>query len=372
MPQNFHRPDINYIAVSRQNDQRYQLLTRNKKRPPTDFLIDLDYNYLIDTVNKLDVRIDGISLGNLPGVNDPTNFGKLLTPDGAGSSSWVFVQANNILDSSLTGSKLFPQTITSRELADGGIPDTKIAPNAVTTIKILDENVTSNKLADDAVIASKIAAQAVTFEKMANDAVYTEILVNDAVTTDKIADDNVTLAKLAPDVLNFVNALVPIGTSMAWSASTAPVNINGVVEWVEENGQLLNRVTYAALFALIGTTYGAGDGATTFAVPDRRGRSIVGIGSDNSTGGRITGSTAPSIILGGTFGSETHTLTTPQIPSHSHAFQISTDLQGGGGVTRATGPYVSGISMNSDLVGGDQPHNNVQPSIFTRYYMRAK
>lgn len=78
--------------------------------------------------------------------------------------------------------------------------------------------------------------------------------------------------------------------------------------WAECDGQLVNISTNSALFSVLGTTYG-GDGRTTFALPDMRGRVPVGEGN---------GSGLTSRSLGAKFGAETHVLTTGQMPNHSH------------------------------------------------------
>lgn len=70
------------------------------------------------------------------------------------------------------------------------------------------------------------------------------------------------------------------------------------------DGSAISRTTYAALFAVIGTTYGAGDGETTFNIPDLSGRVVIGVSNTHS--------------LGTTGGSETVTLTDDQLPAHSH------------------------------------------------------
>lgn len=197
MPQNFTRPNLPYANVSLPNDKRYQLLTRSNRRPPTDIMIDSDFDYVIDSLNILDLQMEGIVLGQIPGIADPLNASKLFTTDGDGNGSWVFVQASNILDQSITGNKLFPQTITSLQLADGGIPASKIASNAITTIKILDANITFAKMAPDSVGTINLVDANVTLEKMAADSVDTPNLVDDCVTTPKILDANVTTAKIA-------------------------------------------------------------------------------------------------------------------------------------------------------------------------------
>ncbi len=231
MPNNFRRPNLPYINISLPNDKRYQLLTRSNRRPPTDIMIDSDFDYIIDALNILDVAMDGISLGALPGVDVPNNANKLLTTDGDGTSSWIFVQASNILDQSITGDKLFPQTITAIQLVDGGIPAAKIAPNAITTIKILDANITFPKMAPDSVGTVNLIDANVTLEKMAVDSVGTPNLVNDCVTTIKILDANVTTAKIAdanittPKILD-ANVTTP---KIADGAITLPKIAGGVL-----------------------------------------------------------------------------------------------------------------------------------------------
>lgn len=111
-------------------------------------------------------------------------------------------------------------------------------------------------------------------------------------------------------------AALPAGFGPVPSAgTTAPTG------WLLCFGQAVSRTTYAALFAAIGTTYGAGNGTTTFNLPDMRGR--VAAGLDNmggTTASRITsgGSGIAGTTLGAVGGAETHTLTTAQLAVHNH------------------------------------------------------
>ncbi len=91
--------------------------------------------------------------------------------------------------------------------------------------------------------------------------------------------------------------------------------------WIECNGQILNIKQYQALFSLLQTTYG-GDGKTTFALPDLRGRAIAGIGAivDNT---RIA-PVGAGLGLGGSGGSEAVALTGTQIPAHNHLITADT------------------------------------------------
>jgi hypothetical protein len=104
--------------------------------------------------------------------------------------------------------------------------------------------------------------------------IQTGNIANSAVTTEKIADGAVTQAKAS-------NMLLPAGAIMAFAMNGAPTG------WLSADGSAVSRTTYANLFAAIGTTYGAGDGSTTFALPDLRGYFVRGTGtnSDGTTSG---------------------------------------------------------------------------------------
>ena len=106
---------------------------------------------------------------------------------------------------------------------------------------------------------------------------------------------------------------VPAGCVMPYAGATAPDG------WLLCHGQAVSRTTYADLFAAIGTAYGAGDGSTTFNLPDLRGR--VAAGRDDMGGtdaGRLAGGVADRTTLGGAGGAATHTLGTGEMPAHSH------------------------------------------------------
>lgn len=92
-------------------------------------------------------------------------------------------------------------------------------------------------------------------------------------------------------------------------------------------GQAVSRTTFARLFTVIGTTYGSGDGSTTFNVPDLQARQIVGQDGLNGTTGRISvaGGNFDATVLGGTGGSQNVTLTQAQLPAIKPGITI-TDL----------------------------------------------
>jgi len=94
------------------------------------------------------------------------------------------------------------------------------------------------------------------------------------------------------DLAGKTSPLVPTGAIMAWTTNTAPTG------WLKANGAAVSRTTYAALFAVISTTFGVGDGSTTFNLPDLRGEFLRGW--DDSRGvdsGRTIGSAQTSANL---------------------------------------------------------------------------
>jgi microcystin-dependent protein len=139
--------------------------------------------------------------------------------------------------------------------------------------------------------------------------------------------------------------------------------------WAFCQGQLLSIAQNTALFSILGTTYG-GDGQTTFALPDLRGRVPIHPGQ---------GPGLPSHSLGEQGGEPTHTLITTEMPAHSHAAQASGVSAGGnsgspGGGTWASSTARDNIYSNAapnapmatnnltvGNTGGSQPHNNMQP-----------
>jgi microcystin-dependent protein len=104
-----------------------------------------------------------------------------------------------------------------------------------------------------------------------------------------------------------------VGAIVDYAGATAPSG------WLLCFGQAISRTTYSALFQAISTTYGVGDGSTTFNVPDCRGR--VAAGKDDMGGAdaaRLSGGISARVTLGGTGGAPTTTLSTANLPAHSH------------------------------------------------------
>jgi len=140
-------------------------------------------------------------------------------------------------------------------------------------------------------------------------------------------------------------------------------------------GQAVNRTTYATLFAAISTTYGVGDGSTTFNLPDLRGRVVAG--QDDMGGVSANRLTSPlnGDTLAATGGSESHTLTVAEMPSHRHetGAKDSTAGQGAAATVEFIVNYDNtvGTPQTSNYVGGGGAHNNVQPTIILNYIIKT-
>lgn len=150
--------------------------------------------------------------------------------------------------------------------------------------------------------------------------------------------------------------------------------------WALCQGQLLPISQNSALFSILGTTYG-GDGRTTFALPDLRGRCAIGQGNGPGLSDRR---------LGAKGGTETNTLNTTQLPAHTHSASGTVELQakngagdesnpGGGFLATANSDMFSdGTGLNATMgsnpvnvtvgnTGNNQPVNNMQPYLAVNY-----
>lgn len=136
---------------------------------------------------------------------------------------------------------------------------------------------------------------------------------------------------------------LPVGVILAYGGGTAPAG------WLVCNGANVSRTTYAGLFAQIGTLWGAGDGSTTFALPDMRGRTIAGHDSGGATGrlaGRVNGVNAAT--FGASGGLDYEYVTAANMPAHQHLVQQQTDSVGGENVDHAHQTYAYGGYVTAD------------------------
>jgi len=152
-----------------------------------------------------------------------------------------------------------------------------------------------------------------------------------------------------------------IGEIIPYAGSTLPDP-----NWLFCDGASLVRADYPDLFGVIGTTYGSVDG-THFNLPDMRGRTGIGVG----TGGGLS-----ARALGDSIGEENHQLTVTELAAHSHTDSGHTHVEGN--ATASVGAAITGVPVPSAVPsvgvtgtgnaaistdGGDQAHNNMQPSL---------
>lgn len=277
-----------------------------------------------------------------------------------------FGRAIKLTDSDATASLTIPSATArpNKYLGFDGSGNLAALSGTGATIGTID---TAN-IADDAIEQSKIANNAVGADQIAANSVSaSEINVTGNGTSGQYlsadGDGSFTFATLPTAFVS--------GMLMPYAGASAPSG------WLLCYGQAISRSTYADLFSALGTTYGVGDGSSTFNLPDLRGRVVAGQDDmGGSSANRLTDAVTGGLngdTLGDTGGTESHTLTTAQLPAHSHgtvvtgvtpSFKTNTG-DGGASVVQSIS-----VSSGATSTGSDSAHNNVQPTIILNYIIK--
>ena len=179
---------------------------------------------------------------------------------------------------------------------------------------------------------------------------------------------------------------IPLGGMMPYIGSSTPSSA-----FAFPDAQAISRTTYATLFSLVSTTYGAGDGSTTFNLPDLRGRSVFHRDAGGSNRISTGGGNFDGTVVGNAGGAQNHTLTVAEMPAHNHGISdpghthvVNTDnaiKNGGSASGAASGPGITipsaNITLNSattgvtiNNAGSGSAHPIMPPAIVLPYILR--
>jgi microcystin-dependent protein len=313
-------------------------------------------------------------------------------PAGASGGTVVGTTASQTLtNKTITGGTVNPTTLQQAGVPAVTTTGTQTLTNkTITSPAISDATITGTTTATSGTIALGTNASAITANSTTISA--TEVGYLDGVTSaiqTQINTANTTITNNTP-----------VGAVTMWVAADAPTG------WTLCQGQAISRTTFGSLFTVIGTTYGAGDGSTTFNLPDLRGRVPMGAGLGRNVAGNAD--LATSRTLGTKVSdAQTHTLTTGEIPNvasanHAHYHMSAVSLNSGTimniapndslldsygsydaiGTSTAQANYVvsqttvgvESIRVTSsgpnDTVGGGGAHNNTQPSTVINFIIK--
>ena len=336
-----------------------------------------------------EVSIDGlIKEPTVEYTVDPSTDTLTIIPNMTGSEDIVVIQRG--FGVAVAG------TVGTNSLVDGSVTNPKLASGAVTSDKIANDAVTPSKIDSsqtytalgfttngNSFIAQSTQAGGVgiRFDKTNNPSPNGKI--------DLFVDGNGALQITAPEKNSGTEVLatldndgnlnitgdykvngtnlqtVPTGTVSAFAGSAAPTG------YALCDGSPVNRTAQAALFSVIGTTYGIGDGSTTFNLPDLRGRVVAGLGES------LLGATADTLgqdngLIANT---KEHLLTAAEsgLPDHTHriAQQSNSNNDTGTFNNILTGSTLSTTGVVGGAQDASSAHNNVQPTIILNYIIKT-
>lgn len=174
--------------------------------------------------------------------------------------------------------------------------------------------------------------------------------------------------------------VIPVGSLMPYAGASAPTG------WLLCDGSAVSQATYAGLYAVIGTTYGA-PGGGNFNLPDLRGKSPLGVNNGGLPNGENGSYSTRNRADSG--GEETHVISTAEMPSHQHggsnSYAVtvwqgvasppssgSSEILGGTGGTGASGTTPPGaeIAGSTGSAGSGSAHNTMHPYVVVNYIIK--
>lgn len=272
-------------------------------------------------------------------ITAPANAGQYLRYDGV----------SEFRNSAIGASDLPDLSSTYATAAQGTAADSALQSGDIDTLAELNSVVTDATLIDTA-----------------------DSRLSDSRTCDNTFDNAATARTnlgLGTAAIESAASLSPTGGVQAYAGSSSPTG------WLICDGSAVSRTTYSDLFSVVSTTYGVGDGSTTFNLPDISGRVIAG---KESTASLLTsaGSGVDGATLGSTGGSQTHQLDENEMPIHDHDTSDRYDT-----TSRNMADTGSGVSVRLNNIttlartvtsaGGDLAHQNTQPTIVLNYIIKT-
>lgn len=166
-----------------------------------------------------------------------------------------------------------------------------------------------------------------------------------------------------------VSEAAPVGTVVPFAGASEPTG------WLFCYGQAVSRTTYADLFTAISTTYGTGDGSTTFNLPDLRGRAVFGQDDMGGVSANRVANVFDGDVLGQTGGAEQSTLAAGNHAAHGHteAVYAATGDTAGTPVVFAGKDAANGnqASLSVDNQGSGTAFSNMPPAIILNYIIKT-
>lgn len=387
----FSRPRNKYQPKSVLANQTRMLDPTLRKEPVTAEEFDANYNYIIDCLNLLQDLITALAVGTVPGSDQPENKDMVCYTDGVGPK-WKF----------LTGVNFDVGVVSARELADNSVITSKLNNLSVTGAKVAKKSITIDKL-----ITGNGTSPVIPWGSRLN-GTYSELAINPyeiptrATNTfsissqpisyiwnrsldnlcngTKIADRTINVAKLDEFTQNglcFIGCIMPSGISIA----TEPPR-----GWLDCDGKQYKKTDYPYLYNVIQDAWNGDIVAEGyFCVPDFRGKSPYGLGTDGNANNLITETDNGDFLYGSTFGAEKTIIDITNMPSHNHDIHVWNGenklgsehwYKGSGGATHYF-PIAAkdrwGIDEVRSNPGGtySRPMKTVSPGVFARFFIRA-